>query len=288
MAAAASNWKLEIGNWNSIRRLIVNADDFGLSPSVNEAVVRAHREGILTTASLMVNEAGLDEAVKLAKENPRLGVGLHLTLLMGHAALAPEKIPGLVNARGEFSNSPVGVGLDYFFKRSLREQLRAEIHAQFEKFHATGLPLDHVNGHLHLHLHPVIFKILMDDADSLRIRHLRLTRDCLARSRRLSRGHLLYKVSHAAIFEFLSSRAGKVLAAKKIRHAQITFGLLQDSRVDEEYILKLLPELPAGDSELYAHPSLDRFKHEFDALVSPRVKALVSRLGIQLIRQQDL
>jgi len=173
MAAAASNWKLEIGNWKSIRRLIVNADDFGLSPSVNEAVVRAHREGILTTASLMVNEAGLDEAVKLAKENPRLGVGLHLTLLMGHAALAPEKIPGLVNARGEFSNSPVGVGLDYFFKRSLREQLRAEIHAQFEKFHATGLPLDHVNGHLHLHLHPVIFKILMDDADSLRIRHLR-------------------------------------------------------------------------------------------------------------------
>jgi hopanoid biosynthesis associated protein HpnK len=288
MAAAASNWKLEIGNWKSIRRLIVNADDFGLSASVNAAVVRAHREGILTSASLMVNEAGFDEAVKLAKENPRLGVGLHLTLLMGHAALPPAKIPGLVNARGEFSNSPVGVGLDYFFKRSLRQQLRAEIHAQFEKFHATGLLLDHVNGHLHLHLHPVIFKILMDDADALRIRHLRLTRDCLARSRRMSRGHCFYKVSHAAIFEFLSGRARKVLAAKKIRHAQITFGLLQDSRVDEEYLLKLLPELPAGDSELYAHPSLDRFQHEFDALVSPRVKALVSRLGIQLIRHQDL
>ena len=140
------------------RRLIVNADDFGLSTSVNKAVIRAHRDGILTTASLMVNESGCGEAVKLAKENPKLGVGLHLTLLMGHAALTPEKIPGLVNARGEFSNSPVGVGLNYFFKSSLREQLRAEIHAQFEKFHATGLPLDHVNGHLHLHLHPVIFK----------------------------------------------------------------------------------------------------------------------------------
>jgi hopanoid biosynthesis associated protein HpnK len=288
MVAAASNWKLEIGNSKSICRLIVNADDFGLSPSVNEAVVRAHREGVLTTASLMVNEAGFDAAVKLAKENPWLGVGLHLTLLMGRATLPPEKIPGLVNARGEFSNSPVGVGVRYFFQRRLREQLRAEIHAQFQKFHATGLPLDHVNGHLHLHLHPVIFKILMDDADTLRIRHVRLTRDCLARSRRMSRGHLLYKFSHAAIFEFLSGRARKVLSAKQIRHAQITFGLLQDSRVDEEYILKLLPELPPGDSELYAHPSLDRFQHEFAALVSPRVKALVSRLGIQLIRQQDL
>ena len=146
------------------RRLIVNADDFGLSASVNAAVLRAHRNGILTTASVMVNEPGFEEAVQLAKENPQLGVGLHLTFLMGHASLPPEKIPGLVNGRGEFSNSPTGVGLRYFFQRRLREQLRAEIHAQFEKFHATGLKLDHVNGHLHLHLHPTIFEILMADA----------------------------------------------------------------------------------------------------------------------------
>jgi hopanoid biosynthesis associated protein HpnK len=275
-------------NPQSGRRLIINADDFGLSPSVNAAVIRAHRDGILTTASLMVNEPGFDEAVKLARETPQLGVGLHLTLLMGHAALPPEKIPGLVNVHGEFSSSPAVAGMNYFFKRGLHEPLRAEIHAQFEKFHATGLVLDHVNGHLHLHLHPTIFKILMDDAEKLRLRHLRLTRDCLARSRRMSPGHLLYKISHAAIFEWLSRRARKRLATKKIRHARITFGLLQDSRVDEDYLLKLLPELPAGDSELYSHPSLDKFKHEFDALVSPRVKELVSRLGIKPIRYQDL
>jgi hopanoid biosynthesis associated protein HpnK len=270
------------------RRLIVNADDFGQSHSINQAVIRAHREGILTTASLMVNEAGLDEAVALAKENPRLGVGLHLTLLMGKSALSSEKIPGLVNARGEFSNNPVGVGMAYFFKCGLREQLRAEIHAQFEKFRATSLPLDHVNSHLHLHLHPVVFKILMTDAAQLGIRHLRLTRDCLARSRRLSRGHWFYRVSHAAIYEWLSSRARKPLEQNKIRHAQITFGLLQNARVDEEYILRLLPELPPGDSELYSHPSLDKFKHEFDALISPRVREQIHKLGIQLIRYRDL
>ena len=270
------------------RRLIVNADDFGLSASVNAAVLRAHRNGILTTASLMVNEPGFEEAVQLAKENPQLGVGLHLTFLMGHAALPPEKIPGLVNGRGEFSNSPIGVGLRYFFQRRLREQLRAEIHAQFEKFHATGLKLDHVNGHLHLHLHPTIFEILMADAETLRLTHLRLTQDCLARSRRMSHGHRFYKLSHAAIFEYLSRRARTVLAAKKINHTQITFGLLQDSRVDEEYVLKLLPELPPGDSELYSHPSLDKFKHEFEALVSARVRKQVNQLGIELIRYQDL
>jgi hopanoid biosynthesis associated protein HpnK len=270
------------------RRLIVNADDFGLSASVNAAVIRAHRDGILTTASLMVNEPGFHDAVKFARENAKLGVGLHLTLLQGHAALPPQKIPGLVNARGEFSNSPVGAGMEYFFKRNLLAQLHAEIHAQFEKFHSTGLPLDHVNGHLHLHLHPVIFKILMEDSEKLGIRHLRLTRDCFARSRRISRWHFFYKISHAAIFGFLSSRARKALAQKKIRHAQITFGLLQDSRVDEEFILKLLPELPPGDSELYSHPSLDEFKHEFDALVSPRVREQIEKLGIELIRYQDL
>jgi chitin disaccharide deacetylase len=288
MPATSSNRKSEIGNRKFPRRLIVNTDDFGLSHSVNEAVVRAHREGILTTASLMVNEPGFDEAVKLAKENPQLGVGLHLTLLHGHSTLPPEKIPGLVNARGEFSNSPVGVGMNYFFKRSLREQLRAEIHAQFEKFRATGLKLDHVNGHLHLHLHPTVFKILMNDAEKFGITHLRLTRDCLSRSRKMSSGHWFYKISHATIFEILSSRARKILSQKKIKHAQITFGLLQDSRVDEDYILKLLPELPDGDSELYAHPSLDKFKHEFDALVSPRVKSEIKKLGISLIRYQDL
>jgi len=273
---------------DSVRRLIVNADDFGLSRSVNEAVIRAHCEGILTTASLMVNESGFDEAVKLAKQNPKLGAGLHLTLLQGRSTLPPGKIPGLVNARGEFFNSPVGVGLNYFFKRNLREQLRSEIHAQFEKFHDTGLPLDHVNGHLHLHLHPVVFNILMEDADKLCIRHLRLTRDCFSRSRKMSRGHWFYRISHAIIYEWLSNRASEPLRQRGIRHAQITFGLLQNSQVDEIYTLKLLTELPAGDSELYSHPSLDEFKHEFDALVSPRVKELVKKIGIELIRYQDL
>jgi hopanoid biosynthesis associated protein HpnK len=270
------------------RRLIMNADDFGRSQSINEAVVRAHNEGILTSASLMMNEPGFDEAVKLAKENPKLGVGLHLSLLCGHSALPPEKIPGLVNLRGEFSENPVATGFRYFFQRSLQQQLRAEIHAQFEKFRATGLPLDHVNGHLHLHLHPVVFRILMEDAEQLGIRHLRLTRDCFARSRRLTPGRWFYRVSHAAIYEWLSRRAREPLRQRGIKHAQITFGLLQNARVDEEYVLKLLPELPPGDSELYSHPSLDEFKPEFDALVSPRVKELVKKLGVELIRYQDL
>ncbi|HKI68012.1 MAG TPA: hopanoid biosynthesis-associated protein HpnK [Verrucomicrobiae bacterium] len=277
-----------MGHPEIVRRLIVNADDFGRSSSVNQAVIRAHREGILSSASLMVNEPACGEAVALAQETPRLGVGLHLTLLCGHSALKHETIPGLANERGEFSQSPVGVGMKYFFQRSLREQLRSEIHEQFARFRATGLQLDHLNGHLHLHLHPTVFGILMEDADKLGLKHIRLTRDCLARSRRMARGHWFYRVSHAAIYEWLSRHAREPLRQRGIKHAQITFGLLQDARVDEDYVLKLLPELPAGDSELYSHPSLDEFKHEFDALMSLRVKSEIERLGIRLIRYQDL
>ena len=270
------------------RRLIVNADDFGRSTSINEAVLRAHREGLLTTASLMVNERAFDEAVALGRENPRLGVGLHLTLLCGHSTLSSEEIPGLVNSSGEFGNDPVQGGWRYFFRRELRKQLRSEIHAQFAKFRATGLMLDHVNGHLHLHLHPTVFGILMEDARQLGIERMRLTRDPLWLNLRIASGRWFYRVSHALIHDRLAARARPVLEQRSIRHTQFLFGLMQNARVDEDYVLKLLPRLPGGDSELYSHPSLNEFKHEFNALVSQRVRGRIEALNIQLIRYQDL
>jgi chitin disaccharide deacetylase len=270
------------------RRLIVNADDFGRSASINQAVIRAHREGILTTASLMMNELACDEAVALAREHPQLGVGLHLTLLCGHSALPAESIPGLVSPQKEFTNNPALAGFRYFFQRSLRPQLRQEIHAQFQKFRATGLPLDHVNAHLHLHLHPTVFRILMEDANQLGIERLRLTFDPFRLNLRLASGHLAYRALHVVIFHWLSWRARPALRARGLRHTSAVFGLLQNARVDENYVSRLLPNLPAGDSELYSHPSLDEFRNEFDALISPRVRAQVETLGIKLIRYQDL
>ena len=269
-------------------RLIINADDFGRSRSINAAVIRAHREGVLTTASLMVNEPDCAEAVTLAKENPKLGVGLHLTLLCGRAGLPPEKIPDLVNVQGKFSDNPVGVGFRYFASRKLREQLRAEIHEQFARFHATGLPLDNVNGHLHLHLHPTVFGILMQDAEQLGIPRMRLTREPFWLDAPLARGRRLYRASHAAIYWVLAGLARSRFRRQQIRHTQRVFGLLENDHVDETYMLKLLAVLPPGDSELYSHPSLDKFKHELDALVSLRVKTLIEQRGIQLIRYQDL
>lgn len=270
------------------RRLIVNADDFGRSHSINQAVLQAHREGILTTASLMVNGEAFDEAVALARQNPRLGVGLHLTLVCGRSTLPQREIPGLVDADQRFPDSPFVAGWRYYFVGSLRPQLAREIEAQFRKFFATGLRLDHVNGHLHLHLHPRVFPILQNHLGPWQITHLRLTRDPFWLNLRLATGRYLYRLGHACWFWFLTRRVRSALERERLRHTQAVFGLLQDSRVDEAFLERLIPRLPPGDSELYSHPSLDQFRHELDALLSPRVKSLIDQHGVRLIRYQDL
>ncbi len=270
------------------RRLIVNADDFGRSESINLAVVRAHREGILTTASLMVNEPAAEQAIHLARENPKLGVGLHLALVCGASALPPERIPHLAGADGQLSDNAPAAGCRYFLNPACKAELRAEIEAQVAKFHATGLPLDHLNGHLHLHLHPVVFGILLENAERWGIRAMRLTSDRFFLNARLAPGQWAYRISHAMIFGLLSARARRALARKNIRHTAAVFGLLQNARVDTGYVQKLLPQLPPGDSELYSHPSLDQFKNEFDALINPEIRCLPQQLGIRLIRYQDL
>lgn len=318
--------------------MIFNADDFGRSASINEAVIRAHREGVLTSASLMVNAAAFEEAVELARANPGLGVGLHLTLVCGRSTLSCTQIPGLVNQQGEFSDNTVAAGMRCFFNRSLRTQLEAEMSAQIGKFQATGLMLDHVNGHLNFHLHPVVFDVLLGLFERMRANPIpvgadvsrlnssgspgpgdgllasapdkgdgratgvspppgdrnvalpavRLTRDPFWLGARLAGGRLFYRATHAFIYLLLSGRARGRLRKHGIRFTPQVFGLLQNGRMDEAYLLKLLPALPAGDVEIYAHPNLDEFRHELDALISPRVVALTKKLGIRRCRYQDL
>jgi hopanoid biosynthesis associated protein HpnK len=270
-------------------RLIVNADDFGASSAINAAVRRAHREGILTSASLMVGGAAFEEAVAIARDHPGLGVGLHLTLVCGRPVLPPAQIPGLLGADvTRLDDRPVRAGLRWFFLPGLRPQLEAEIGAQFERFAAAGLRLDHVNGHLNTHLHPVVLDILLAQARAWGIRHLRLTRDPFRLNARLAGGAWGYRLAHALVFRALCARARPRLRRAGIGSAARVYGLLQNGRLDEAFVLRLLARLPAGDSELYAHPSTGEFRHELEALVSPRVRRAIEAAGIQLVRYQDL
>ncbi len=140
---------------------IFNADDFGISKGVNAAIVKAHREGILNSASLMINQKYADEAVKLAKEMPELEIGLHVNLTNEYPAAPARQIPLLVDGQGKLKNGFVNLFLLSFLKpRQLRQQAETEMRAQIAKYLATGLPLQHLDSHRHIHLIPPIFKAM--------------------------------------------------------------------------------------------------------------------------------
>jgi hopanoid biosynthesis associated protein HpnK len=285
---------------SAARRLIVAADDFGMSAGVNAGIIRAHRDGILGETSLMVNGQAFAEAVELARAHPRLSVGLHLMLVQGRSALPPAEIPLLVGADGLFGTMPVAAGMRYFFTPGVRAQLRREIGAQLDKFAATGLPLSHVDGHLTIHAHPVVLDILLDLSDRYGIRAVRLPREPLAAALRYDRRHLLRKLFEALSFTALSRWALPRLWRASVRHPDRMFGLHQTGHVSEDYLLSVIADLPPGVSEVYCHPAvvddearrwrpLDyESQRELEALTSPRVRDAIAKAGIELITYADL
>ena len=140
---------------------IFNADDFGISKGVNAAIVKAHREGILNSASLMINQKYAADAVKLAKEMPELEIGLHVNLTNEYPAAPSRQIPLLVDGQGKLKNGFVNLFLLSFLKpRQLQQKAETEMRAQIAKYLATGLPLQHLDSHRHIHLIPPIFKAM--------------------------------------------------------------------------------------------------------------------------------
>lgn len=287
----------------SARRLVVSGDDFGAATEVNDGIVRAHRDGILTSASLMVTGDAVEHAVALARANPRLSVGLHLVLAQARPAARPAEIPALVNRHGTFRDDPVLNGVRYalaWCTAAGRRQLEREITAQLEAFAATGLPLAHVDGHCNMHLHPMVVPILVALAPRFGIRAMRLSRESLGAALRWDRRHAARKIAENRVFHALSAFAAPRLRAAGIATSERVYGMHQTGHVDEAYLLALVQALPPGVSEVYCHPaerqppSMARWQRGYDhegevaGLVSPRVRAAVAAAGVELISYHDL
>lgn len=284
----------------SQRRLIVNGDDFGLSPQVNAGILYAHTHGILTSASLMVNGLAWQEAVTLAKETPTLSVGLHLTLVQGRAVLPPHLLTRITRPSGNFFDDPTTTGLRYFFSRQARTQLRDECRAQIERFLATGLPLTHIDGHLHIHLHPTVLDVLLELAPEYGIKTMRLTREDLKTSLACDAHHVLHKRWESFMFVQLARNAERKFRARGIVFPDALFGLHQSGDVNERYLLALLPKLPCGVTELYSHPAFlpcrevqywtptYRRDQELAALTSPAVQEMLTAQNVQLTSYREL
>ncbi len=277
------------------RRLIVNGDDFGACEASNLAIIKAHDEGILTSCSLMVGESGFEQAVELARSRPRLGVGLHLVTVLGRAVLPPSEISHIVDECGYFSSSPALAGLKYFFLPAARRELKREIYAQMERFASTGLPFSHVDGHLHMHMHPAIFPVLVEAAERYGVRRIRLPREGLKESLAVRPEGKLGKWVLWSVFYLLCSYSERYLKGKGFVSPERVYGLLETGRVTEDYLLGLLERIQDELVEVYCHPEVYTAstqnpggQAELEALLSHKVRAMLDARSIKLVNYCDL
>lgn len=272
-------------------RLIFNGDDYGHAPSINAAIVQAHEQGVLTSTSLMVTGNALKDAVRRAREHPTLAVGLHVVITGARSVLPPYELPHLVDAQGRLPRNPFLEGVRYFLDPALRAELRREISAQFEKFLATGLRLAHVDGHYFLHLHPVVFSILIPLAERYGAHGIRLAPDDLRLTLALDRARMAGKVTWASVYALLCRLAGRRLQQSPMASTDRVYGLLQTGHMHEDFVAGLVRRISPDvhSAELYFHPCTQSMGSPYgpnpgdlEALLSPRVRLAISERGAQL------
>ena len=269
------------------RRLIVTADDFGAAVPVNEAVETAHRDGVLTAASLMVGAPGAADAVERARRLPRLRVGLHLVLVEGRPTLPPAQVSHLVDADGLFRKDMARAGAAMFFHPVARRQLAAEIDGQFAAFAATGLALDHVNAHKHFHLHPTIAGLILKIGARYGLTAARVPvepRGVIARIEGRAVAALPLFDAMAGLVRRRFCRAGLIIPDS-------VFGLRWSGAMTTQRLRGLIDNLPPGLTEIYLHPATNgdfdgaapgyRYADELAALTAPQVIAAADRAGIR-------
>jgi len=242
-----------------VKRLIVTGDDFGASTLVNEAIEQAHRGGILNTTSLMVAGTAADDAVHRARRLPSLRVGLHVVIVDGKPLLDPNLIPALVDRSGEFSKQLVRAGFNFFFNAAARRQLEAEIRAQFDAYRATGLQLDHVNAHNHMHLHPTVLDTIIEIGREYGMKAVRVPKEPLGPSWRAAHSHLGVRFGNAVLLAPMLARMRSRLQAAGIAANDFVFGLSDTGHMTRERVAALVHELPEGVTEMYFHPATRRW-----------------------------
>ncbi|MBV9910237.1 MAG: hopanoid biosynthesis-associated protein HpnK, partial [Hyphomicrobiales bacterium] len=269
-----------------MKYLIVTADDFGLADEVNQAVERAHVEGVLTAASLMVGAPAAAKAVELARRLPRLAVGLHLALVDAEPVSPPSTVPDLVDARGRFRTNMALSGAAMFFLPHVRRQMRAEIRAQFEAFRATGLKLDHVNAHKHFHLHPSILSAVIELAKEFGAPAVRAPLEPRAVLAQIEAGPPLSALAHAPLARVQRAR----LRQAGLAAPDQVFGLAWSGAMTQARLQGLIAHLPEGVTEIYTHPATSsafpgaasgyRYEEELAALTSPELRRQITASSI--------
>jgi hopanoid biosynthesis associated protein HpnK len=260
---------------------------------VNEAVEQAHRHGLLTGASLMVAAPAAAYAIRRARALPGLRVGLHLVLVDGPAVLGPAQIPDLLDAESRFGADQLRRGFAYFFRPAVRAQLAREIEAQFAAYAATGLPLDHADAHKHMHLHPVVGRLMIDIGRRFGLRALRIPAEPPAV---LAACGTPVGLGQRALYRWSRVLRGQAVRAGLFCNDH-AFGIAWSGQMTTARLHRLAAHLPAGVSEIYSHPAVARDallrrlmpdyaqEAEYAALCDPALRAAFA--GVRLTSYGD-
>jgi hopanoid biosynthesis associated protein HpnK len=290
-----------------VRRLIVNADDFGFTAGVNRAIVEAHRHGIVTSSTLMANGPAFDDAVRLAQTAPNLSIGCHVVLIDGQPVLDVRSVRSLASVRSGtagFRNN-----LKLFIARALTGRLdsgeiEAEVTAQIRKLQLAGIDVSHVDTHKHTHLFPAVLRPLLRAAKACGVRAIRNPfgpRRPLRSGELLARPKLWTRYAEVQVLRTLAARFRDSAQSAGLQTTDGTLGIEVTGALDEKLFRAIAEVIPNGTWEFVCHPGYDdddlkssntRLRESREAelrvLTMPEARGLLSNQGISLISYRDL
>ena len=282
-----------------MRALVVNGDDFGLTPGVNAGILDAHLRGILTSASLFANAPATPEAIAIARRTPALGVGCHLALVDGEPALPPRDVPTLAPG-GRFRPTWIAFIRDAAARRIRPIEIERELTAQIERVVAAGIQPTHVDSHKHVHAYPPVFAIVARLARRYGVNAVRVPYE--APALRLLARHADLAGARRQALENLAlapwcARDRRLLEASGLPPAPMFLGRVLTGLFTRASLAALLHSIAEGTSELMMHPgyadaALDGVRTrlraqraaEVDLLIDPAAQALVAGARIVLLR----
>jgi hopanoid biosynthesis associated protein HpnK len=285
-----------------LKNLIVNADDLGWTDGVNQGIAEAHRNGIVTSTSLLANGAAFASGVELARSTPGLGVGVHLNLSDGEPIAPRELVATLLNDDGEFAGGPEALLLRIAKREVTVREAEQEWEAQIERVKEAGIQPTHLDGHKHVHMLPGLFEVALRLAKRYGIGAIRVAHETSSLRAALSAGDELH--ASVVLKQGVQARGLKLLARdarEQAERAGISMsdyfcGIAQTGEMTKEGVARLLRSLPEGTTELMTHPgyadqdlqnSATRLQGsrqtELSILTDVEIRNLVASQGIRLI-----
>jgi chitin disaccharide deacetylase len=277
-----------------MKQLIVNADDFGLTCGVNQGIIRAHREGILTSATLMATAREFDHAVALALANPGLGVGCHLVLVGGRAVSPAEEIPSLADKDGQLPSSLAQFAARVSLRSVRPAEIEWELRAQIDKIRRAGIEPSHVDTHKHTHVHPVVMEAVGRVVRDYRIKRIRNPIENLRDS--WNGVGFSTRLAAAGIVCLIGRRFRGISERYGLASPDHFLGLARTGQLGPEALRRMIEVLPEGSTEIMLHPGIcdddlartgsrlqAQRQLELDGLLNPDVKHTVEKEDIRLI-----